>query len=146
MIQKAKVTAAGACYIDSSAYVEHLIGSTQQPEVDELIRGKRWVSSVLLVLETQRTLVNWARTKRLAAEKYARAVERLQGEFEAFTFRALTIDICVARGMPEASTPRSLDLAHLRTALWFHNREPLTQFVTLDEQQRYAAKELGLPV
>jgi hypothetical protein len=44
------------------------------------------------------------------------------------------------------STPRSLDLAHLRTALWFHTAEPLDRFVTLDVSQEDAAKELGLPV
>ena len=44
------------------------------------------------------------------------------------------------------STPRSLDLAHLRTAMWFHAREPLRRFVTLDEAQADAARELGLPV
>jgi hypothetical protein len=47
--------------------------------------------------------------------------------------------------MPVVTTPRSLDLAHLRTALWFHRREPLTRFVTLDETQADAARELGLP-
>jgi hypothetical protein len=48
--------------------------------------------------------------------------------------------------MPVVSTPRSLDLAHLRTALWFHQKEKLTRFVTLDESQGMAARELGLPV
>jgi hypothetical protein len=43
------------------------------------------------------------------------------------------------------STPRSLDLAHLRTARWFHAREPLRRFVTLDAAQELSARELGLP-
>lgn len=47
--------------------------------------------------------------------------------------------------MPAVTTPRSLELAHLRTALWFHRREPLDCFVTRDEAQHQAAKELGLP-
>jgi hypothetical protein len=47
--------------------------------------------------------------------------------------------------MPAVSTPRSLDLAHLRTALWFHDRQKLTRFVSLDERQSLAAQELGLP-
>ena len=45
--------------------------------------------------------------------------------------------------MPIVSTPRSLDLAHLRTALWFHEREPLSRFVSLDTAQTQAARELG---
>ena len=48
--------------------------------------------------------------------------------------------------MPVVSTPRSIDLAHLRTALWFHGRERITRFVTLDDTQAQAAQELGLPV
>jgi len=47
--------------------------------------------------------------------------------------------------MPVLSTPRSPDLAHLRTALWFHEQERLTRFVTLDESQILAAAEIGLP-
>lgn len=40
----------------------------------------------------------------------------------------------------------SLDLAHLRTALWFHAEGAIDRFVTLDESQAGAARELGLPV
>jgi len=47
--------------------------------------------------------------------------------------------------MPIVSTPRSLDLVHLRTALWFHQRQALTRFVSLDTPQTQAARELGLP-
>ena len=47
--------------------------------------------------------------------------------------------------MPVVTTPRSLDLAHLRTALWFHEREPLTRVVTLDETlgALYEARKKG---
>jgi len=47
--------------------------------------------------------------------------------------------------MPAVITPRSLDMAHLRTALWFHAQVPLTKFVTLDTAQAQAGRELGLP-
>jgi hypothetical protein len=47
--------------------------------------------------------------------------------------------------MPAVSTPRSLDLVHLRTALSFNSVEPIDRFITSDEPQRQAAKELGLP-
>jgi hypothetical protein len=48
--------------------------------------------------------------------------------------------------MPVITTPRSLDLAHLRTAVWFHEQDPLIRFVSLDGDQTMAARELGLPV
>ena len=68
----------------------------------------------------------------------------------------LTLDLSTSRVVPLVTTPRSLDLAHLRTALWFHQQEPLTRFVSLDTAQTrfvsvdtaqtQAARELGLPV
>jgi len=48
--------------------------------------------------------------------------------------------------LPAVATPRSLDLAHLRTALWFHAAERIDRFLTMDAAQEAAAKELGLPV
>jgi hypothetical protein len=48
--------------------------------------------------------------------------------------------------MPIVSTPLSLDLAYLRTALWFREQEALTRFVSLDTGQAQGARELGLPV
>jgi hypothetical protein len=54
--------------------------------------------------------------------------------------------LCESTLVPPIATPRSLDLAHLRTALWFHAAEPLSRFVTLDSGQRAAARDLGLPV
>jgi hypothetical protein len=60
--------------------------------------------------------------------------------------RDLTLDLCGSMTMPVVSTPRSPDLAHLRTALWFHQQQKLTRFVTLDMSQAMSARELGLPV
>ena len=57
-----------------------------------------------------------------------------------------TLDLCCDPTVPAVATPRSLDLAHLRTALWFHRQEPLHACLTLDASQAQAARELGLPV
>ena len=73
-------------------------------------------------------------------------LQRLETDIELFQLCDLTLDLCRGRVVPLVSTPRSLDLAHLRTALWFHQRESLTRFVTLDGQQSEAAREMGLPV
>ena len=63
-----------------------------------------------------------------------------------FLLRDLTLDICQFNTLPAVATPRSLDLAHLWTALWFHAAENIDRFVTMDASQEQAAKELGLPV
>lgn len=60
--------------------------------------------------------------------------------------RDLTLDLCRSRIMSIVSTPRSLALARLRTALWFHERDVLTRFVSRDAGRVQGARELGRPV
>ena len=73
-------------------------------------------------------------------------MDRVDEDTALFVFRDLTLDLCASSPLPPVATPRSLDLAHLRTALWFHAAEPLDRFVTTDAAQETAARELGLPV
>jgi hypothetical protein len=100
----------------------------------------------LLVLESSRSLIRLSREKLLSSAGLQSALARLENDQESLQLRDLTLDLCSGRTMPVVSTPRSLDLAHLRTALWFHERAPLARFLTTDEPQRQAAGELGLPV
>ena len=73
-------------------------------------------------------------------------MDRVELDMELFVLRDLTLDLCASNLVPAVATPRSLDLAHLRTALWFHAAERLDRFVTQDGSQAQAARELGLPV
>ena len=104
------------------------------------------LSSVLLVLETRRNLVRLAREGTLTAAQYKTCLDRVDADRQLFVLRDLTLDLCDSQLLPAVATPRSLDLAHLRTALWFHAEARLTRFVTLDDSQAEAASELGLPV
>jgi len=104
------------------------------------------LSSVLLVLETRRNLVRLAMEGILQQAQYKICVDRLEQDMSLFLFRDLTLDLCQSNVLPAVTTPRSLDLAHLRTALWFQNDAGINRFVTLDVSQEHAAKELGLPV
>ena len=133
-------------YLDTSAYLCVLLGETGHAAIEAEIARAELYSSVLLVLETSRNLIRLSREKVLSSAELQEALARLEKDIESFQLRDLTMDLCVGRTMPVVSTPRSLDLAHLRTALWFHGKRPLTRFVTMDEPQRRAAGELGLPV
>jgi len=82
----------------------------------------------------------------LRPEQYKTCIDRVEQDTELFLLRDLTLDLCESTMLPAVATPRSLDLAHLRTALWFHAEEQLERFVTMDASQEDAAKELGLPV
>ncbi len=138
--------ATGRYYVDTSAYLCVLLGETGWERIARELDGGQLLSSVLLALEAERTLVQLSRAGRLSPEDVQNAVERLGRDLSQFVLRDLTLDLCRSRVMPIISTPRSLDLAHLRTALWFHEREPLRRFVSLDAAQTQAARELGLPL
>jgi hypothetical protein len=138
--------AAGRYYVDTSAYLCVLLGEAGWERIARELHGGHLLSSTLLALEAERTLVQLSRAGRLSPADVQAAIERLGSDLSQFVLRDFTLDLCRSRVMPIVSTPRSLDLAHLRTALWFHEREPLSRFVSLDAAQTQAARELGLPL
>jgi predicted nucleic acid-binding protein len=132
-------------YLDTSAYLCLLLGEKGSEPLAKEFAGAELLSSVLLVLETRRNIVRLARDGALTADQCTACLQRMDQDAESFILRDLTLDLCRSSVMPVISTPRSLDLAHLRTALWFHMAERIDRFVTMDESQSGAAKELGLP-
>jgi hypothetical protein len=104
------------------------------------------VARKLLVLEARRNLIRLAREGALKADQYKACMDRVEQDTELFVLRDLTLNLCASNLLPAIATPRSLDLAHLRTALWFHGAESIHRFVTTDGSQAQAAGELGLPV
>lgn len=133
-------------YLDTSAYLCVLLGEDGAERLSAETDGAELLSSVLLMLEARRNLVRLARSNLLTASQYRTASERLEQDQTAFVLRDLTLDLCASPTVPAMVTPRSLDLAHLRTALWFHSDRRIDRFVTTDVVQEQAAQELGLPV
>jgi hypothetical protein len=123
-----------------------LLGEEGSERISEATDGAELLSSVLLVLESKRNLVRLARDGVLTADQYTICIDRLEADRDRFVLRDLTLDLCASNLVPAIATPRSLDLAHLRTALWFHAAEPVERFMTMDRNQRQAAQEMGLPV
>jgi hypothetical protein len=132
-------------YLDTSAYLCILLGQAGSKPLQRELEGAELLSSVLLVLEAGRNLVRLSREGLLTIAEFQECASALEADIEQFMLRDLTLDLCGFRTMPAVSIPRSPDLAHLHTALWFHEREKLARFVTLDEVQRLSARELGLP-
>lgn len=133
-------------YVDTSVYLCILLGEEGARRLSEETSGAELLSSVLLVLEARRNLIRLAREGTLTTTQYKTCAERVDGDAELFVLRDLTLDLCASNLMPAVTTPRSLDLAHLRTALWFHATDPIDRFLTMDVAQEQAARELGLPV
>ena len=133
-------------YVDTSAYLCVLLGEKGAEALSRELEGGELLVSSLLLLEAHRNLVRLSRQGMLSAVRLQDASDRLDADVRMFVVRDLTLDICQQRDMPIISTPRSLDLAHLRTALWFHRRQPIHRFVSTDVAQKLAAREFGLPV
>jgi hypothetical protein len=133
-------------YLDTSAYLGVLLGENGSSRLARETVHAELLSSVLLVLEARRNLIRLAREGTLTAAQYKTCMDRVEQDVELFVLRDLTLDLCASSLVPAVATPRSLDLAHLRTALWFHAVERLDRFLTLDGAQAQAARELGLPV
>jgi hypothetical protein len=132
-------------YLDTSAYLCILLGEQGAERLSRETEGAELLSSVLLVLETRRNLIRLAREGTLTTDRYKTCMDRVDEDMSRFVLRDLTLDLCQSNLLPPVTTPRSLDLAHLRTALWFHATEAITRFVTVDASQAQAARELGLP-
>jgi predicted nucleic acid-binding protein len=133
-------------YLDTSAYLCILLAEEGSQRLSEESAAAELLSSVLLILEAKRNLVRLAREGTLKPDQYKVSLERVEEDRSRFVLRDLTLDLCESNLLPAIATPRSLDLVHLRTALWFHAVEPIDRFVTMDSSQQQAAKELGLPV
>jgi len=133
-------------YLDTSAYLCILLAQDGSEQLSNETAEAQLLSSVLLVLEAKRNLVRLARESRLRPELYKVCLDRLDVDAGRFFLRDLTLDLCQSNILPAIATPRTLDLVHLRTALWFDTTEKIDRFVTMDAAQQQAAKELGLPV
>ena len=145
------MTAGGAqrpkrVYLDTSGYLCLLLAQDGWQRVLELTEETEILSSVILVLESRRNLIRLARQGALTPAQYQACMERIEADTTRFALRDLTLELCSSNRVPAVATPRSLDLVHLRTALWFHASEPIDRFVTMDASQQAAAKELALPV
>ncbi len=133
-------------YLDTSAYLCILLAEEGWDGLSRETDGAELLSSVILVLEARRNLIRLAREGALKPEQYKTCIGRVEQDTSLFVLRDLTLDLCQSNPVPAVGTPRSLDLAHLRSALWFHAAEPINRFVTMDGSQEQAAVELGLPV
>lgn len=144
--ERAPASKRARVYVDTSAYLCILLGEEGWERLSEHTQGAELLSSVLLVLETKRNLIRLAREGSLTSAHYRACVEQVDADVGMFVLRDLTLDLCLSTIVPAVATPRSLDLVHLRTALWFHNSEHIDRFLSMDASQEEAAKELGLPV
>lgn len=133
-------------YLDTSAYLAILLGEHGSQAALRALSKRVPCSSSLLLIETERNLVRLSREKILSSSDYRKSMDQVREDREKFLFRDFTVDLCLTGSFPAVKIPRSSDLAHLRTALWFQQNGGLQLFMTFDEAQRDAAVDLGLSI
>ena len=131
-------------YLDTSAYINILTKHPDYTALFKLCQNARLFSSSLLYTEAFRTLVRMAREKLIEPGEFKIMHERLNEDVHTFKMLMPNEEICYSQTMPSVSTPRSMDLMHLRTALWVKTLIGNLQFVSCDQRQLQAAAELGL--
>ncbi len=133
-------------YIDTSVYIPVLLNQPEAKKVIKITGNKLLCSSSILLIETERNLIRLSREKEITAEEFAAARNQLLEDRNTFLLRDVTPDLALTGEFPATLTPRSNDLIHLRTALWFFKNGLLNSFFTFDLKQKSAAEELGLKI
>lgn len=133
-------------YFDTSFYLALVLGEGDSKGIQKRIAKASYCTSSFMFLEAERNLIRLSREKRLKADFYHLALERLKLDKEIFLIKEASLEVCTMSGFPALSTPRSADLLHLRTALWFKEHGLLSAFCSLDLGQINSARELGLPL
>ena len=133
-------------YLDTSAYLTVLFEETGSKQIEKILHNKKLFSSSFMFLEAERNIIHYGRQKRISTNLFEEAIERIRSDVEGFQVKELSHDQLFTRIFPAIRTPKSADLVHLRTAVWFLNNGGLELFVTADDHQRQSARELGIPV
>ena len=133
-------------YLDTSAYLSAILGETESTAVTKHTNGNVILSSSLMLIETERTIIKLSRDKLISEADHQLLMQRMKQDKSGMILKDLTPDLALTGVFPAVRTPKSIDLAHLRTALWFLLEAGLDGFLTLDQGQAQAAGELALPV
>ncbi len=133
-------------YLDTSAYLSVLFQEKDARSIEKAIKGERLCTSTLMFFEAERNVVHHTRQLKISEKVFEQAMERIQEDIEGFYVKDVASDLLFTKAFPAVTTPKTADLIHLRTALWFLNQGDFKLFVTTDHLQKKAAKELGLPV
>jgi hypothetical protein len=132
-------------YVDTSFYLGVLLKEPEALRINKSLGKASFCSSVFLILESQRNLIRLMREKKVSLEDGDQALAQLRLDQSRMVLKELSMDLCVG-AFPSVRIPRSSDLLHLRTALWFQSRGKLAKFISLDIHQLSSAEDLNLPV
>ncbi len=122
-----------------------LLGAKEAGKILSEIRERVLCSSTLLLLEAERNLLRLFRDKLLDLDQYDQALRQLRDDKSGFLLMDLSLDLTLTGTFPPARMPKTSDLAHIRTALWFNTNGGLVDFISLDRSQLLAAREMGVP-
>jgi len=135
-------------YFDTSVLVKRFLNEPGSILARSLLRGHRFVSCVLVSLEAYPTLSRLKAAGELSERNFGAILARVGTDRRKWQLVELHAPILArAEEVVERTQVRTLDALHVESALAFqeHSREVLP-FVTADERQRRAARQMGLQV
>ena len=101
-------------------------------------------TSSILFLESHRNLLRLMQSETISEDMYFDLLECIDQDYRNFIVKNVDADVVLSKAYPVAMLPKSLDLIHLRTCLWFGRTFPDCSFLTFDKKQARAAKQMGL--
>ena len=136
-----------AAYFDSSVLLSLLLGDANASHAQALWRSElERVSSTLLDVECT-TVLRRAIPARLGPAQRQELESRLSTALEEVTLKPLDEDITsLVRDTPALAVCRTLDTAHVATALFFRGGDPELPICTFDVRMAKEARELGFTV
>lgn len=133
-------------YVDTSLYLALLLNQRDLPKKYKTLSRYALCSSILLVIEVERNLVRMSRQNLISEFEFSLLFDEVAQISRKFALKDVSSDLCLSGQYPVVRTPKSNDLIHLRTAIWFKQNYTLKGFATLDQAQELAAKEMSLPL
>ena len=129
-IKKITRPEAPTVFLDTSAYLMWALDQPGSQELNAIFIQSKLVASSILFIESERAFIHLARTRAITHENALMLRASLVQHVRHFVVREPSLEICLSNRFPGMTTPKSADLIHLRTALWFMDNGGLQKFIT----------------
>jgi predicted nucleic acid-binding protein len=145
-----KITRSGRwAYFDTSALVKRYVDEAGRPEVVQLLRRYRCVTSAVLAVELRGALRRRVAERTIDATQVPTILKRVAVDRAYWTLVEVASDVLAAAEALIAAYPlRTLDAIHVASAQLFATRmmTPAMTFVSADARQTDVAAALGMTI
>jgi predicted nucleic acid-binding protein len=145
-----KITRSGRwAYFDTSALIKRYVDEAGRPEVLQLLRRYRCVTSAVLAVELRGALRRRVSERTIEATQVPKILKRVAVDRAYWTLVEVASDVLAAAETLVAAHPlRTLDAIHVASAQLFGARmmTPAIMFVSADARQTEVAAAVGMTI